>query len=120
MRRGCICGISEGIKPSIDQQLVEAYDTLYDENRRILYDAKYKFSRRWFPRTRNEIPSIKETKRELREMPSKASGEREWAERERVVTEDITRLKKKVERINADMEEYDRLGRERFKKQRSR
>ncbi|MCJ1467594.1 hypothetical protein MMC07_006219 [Pseudocyphellaria aurata] len=77
------------------QKLAEAYYNLYDENRRILYDAK----------------------EAQRGTLRRDTQEKEWTEKERVAAEKIMRLETEIEKIAATIKNYDRLERERLEKE---
>lgn len=98
---------------SIYQKLDKAYKTLYDENQRKDYDERYWSSRPRLSSAQKETPREKA----WRERKNWEEEEEEWMERERVRTEKITRLEKKIETIAADLtNEMERSKRERLKK----
>ena len=98
---------------SIYHKLDKAYKTLYDENQRKDYDERYWSSRPRFSSAQKETPREKAS----RERKNWEEEEEEWMERERVRTEKITRLEKKIETIAADLtNEMERSKREMLKK----
>lgn len=83
------------------QKLQEAYETLKDENKRILYDARFTFLRRDFSRAPSEDSLKKNAENALRERMKREKREREWMETERVAMENIVRLEKEIEALLA-------------------
>lgn len=88
-------------KLTIYQKLQEAYETLKDENKRILYDARFTFLRRGFSRAPSEDSLKKNAENALRERMKREKREREWMETERVAMENIVRLEKEIEALLA-------------------
>lgn len=96
-------------------KLNEAYETLSDENRRILYDAKLKaLNARGLGSESSPLHTGNES---VQEQWRKAQEERIYREKEQKAAENIAELKKKVEIYENAIKEADKAERERVEKE---
>jgi curved DNA-binding protein CbpA len=94
-------------------KLQEAYETLYDEDKRRVYDARYCFRQQGFGNTPEQTQSHQRSNEELTEKLRVEKRDREWSAQAQSRASNIMRLRQDLSALEATFREMQVKQRER-------